>query len=211
MANFDDEKTKPYKPPSGGKPSGGGGAADPDKTRAWQGGSYYDDEGDDDDSDVTRAAVPGRAAPADGVKPRAGRITIAAGSGRTGPSITFPEDTASQPVCAVLLIIKGPGQGICIPVSYGRSSVGRDKEARVQLAIGDDQLSGMHFIIAFDDADSSFDVREADAATNHTYVNGTRIRSATVLTAGDVIKAGATEFRFVPCVDANWNWAQALG
>jgi hypothetical protein len=205
MASSDDEKTKPYKPPSGG------GSADPDKTRAWQGGSYYDDEDDDDDSDVTRAAVPGRAASSDGGKPRAGRISIQAGSGRSGPSISFPEDTASQPVCAVLLIIKGPGQGICVPISYGRSSVGRDKDARVQLAIGDDQLSGMHFIVAFDDADGSFDVREADAATNHTYVNGARIRAATVLNAGDVIKAGATEFRFIPCVGPDWSWSQVLG
>jgi hypothetical protein len=208
MASSDDEKTKPYKPPSGG---GGGGARDPDSTRVWQGGSYYDDEDEDDDSDVTRAAVPGRASTSDGAKPRAGRISIAAGNGRSGPSITFPQDTASQPVCAVLLIIRGPGQGICVPVSYGRSSVGRDKDARVQLAIGDDQLSGMHFIVAFDDADGSFDVREADAATNHTYVNGARIRGTTVLSAGDVIKAGATELRFIPCVGPDWSWSQVLG
>ncbi|HET9160390.1 MAG TPA: FHA domain-containing protein, partial [Caulobacteraceae bacterium] len=193
MANFDDEKTKPYRPAPGGK-GGVSASADPDKTRAWQGGGYYDDEDDDDDGDVTRAAVPGRAA-ADGSKPRAGRISIEAASGRKGPSIVFPEDTASQPVCAVMLVVRGPGQGICVPISYGRSSVGRDKQARVQLNIGDDQLSGLHFIVAFDDADGSFDVREADAATNHTYVNGARIRGATVLKAGDVIKAGADPVR----------------
>jgi hypothetical protein len=210
MANFDDEKTKPYRPSAPGKGAAGA-SADPDKTRAWQGGGYYDDEEDDEGGDVTRAAVPGRPAAADGSKPRAGRIAIEAGGPRKGPGIVFPEDTASQPVCAVLLIVRGPGQGICVPISYGRSSVGRDREARVQLNIGDDQLSGMHFIVAFDDADGSFDVREADAATNHTYVNGQRIRAATVLAAGDVIKAGATEFRFVPCVGPDWSWAQVLG
>jgi hypothetical protein len=209
MANSDDEATKPYRP---GPQKGGGRDDDPDKTRAMGASGYYDDEEDDDEGDdITRAAVPGRpAAAATGAKPRAGRITVEAGDNNRGPRVTFPAETASQPVCAVLLVVKGPGLGICLPLSYGRSSVGRSAEARLQLNIGDDQLSGLHFIVAFDEADGSFDVREADAATNHTYVNGTRVRAATVLAAGDTIRAGATEFRFVPCVGPDWNWAQVL-
>jgi hypothetical protein len=206
MANSDDETTKPYRP-------GPGKDEDPDKTRVMgSSGGYYDDEEDDEDEgdDVTRAAVPGRPAAAGGAKPRAGRITVEAGDAHRGPRVTFPADTASQPVCAVMLIVKGPGLGICLPLSYGRSSVGRGADARLQLNIGDDQLSGLHFIVSFDETDSSFDVREADAATNHTYVNGARVRAATVLAAGDTIRAGATEFRFVPCVGPDWSWAKAL-
>jgi hypothetical protein len=204
MSDHDDEKTKPYRPAGGGK------SDDPDKTRAYGQGGYYDDEEDEDDDDVTRAAIPGGRAAEGGAKPKAGRITIEPGSGGHGPRITYPVDTASQPVCAVLLIVKGPGLGVAVPISYGRTLVGRGGDARLQLNLGDDQLSGMHFIVSFDEADGSFDIREADAATNHTYVNGARVRSAAVLGAGDVIKAGATEFRFVPCCGPDWNWTQAL-
>ncbi len=200
----DDEKTKPYRPAPAGR------GDDPDKTRAYGQGGYYDDEEDDDDDDVTRAAIPGGRASADGAKPRAGRITVEPASGGHGPRVTYPADTASQPVCAVLLIVKGPGIGMALPLSYGRTLVGRGGDSRLQLNLGDDQLSGMHFIISFDETDGSFDIREADAATNHTYVNGARVRSAALLAAGDVIKAGATEFRFVPCCGPDWNWAQAL-
>ena len=203
MSDHDDEKTQPYRPPAGGKPG------DPDKTRAYGQAGYYDDEEDEDD-DVTRAAIPGGRAAEGGAKPKAGRITIEPGSGGHGPRVTYPVDTASQPVCAVLLIVKGPGLGVAVPLSYGRTLVGRGGDARLQLNLGDDQLSGMHFIVSFDETDGSFDIREADAATNHTYVNGARVRSAAVLGSGDVIKAGATEFRFVPCVGPDWNWTQAL-
>lgn len=203
MSKFDDETTRPYRAPSA--------KDDPDKTRVAGPGGYYDDEEDDDaGDDVTRAAVPGGARSAGGPAPKAGRIVIEKGDAGRGPRITFPADTASQPVCAVMLIVKGPGLGVCLPLSYGRTSVGRGADARLQLNIGDDQLSGMHFIVAFDETDASFDVREADAATNHTYVNGARVRAATVLAAGDVIRAGATEFRFVPCCGPDWSWAQVL-
>ncbi|HEY8004302.1 MAG TPA: FHA domain-containing protein [Phenylobacterium sp.] len=204
MAKFDDETTKPYRAPAAKND-------DPDKTRVAGPGGYYDDEEDEDGGDdVTRAAVPGGARAPGAPAPKAGRIVIEKGDGSRGPRITFPADTASQPVCAVMLIVKGPGLGMCLPLSYGRSSVGRGADARLQLNIGDDQLSGMHFIVAFDETDGSFDVREADAATNHTYVNGARVRAATVLAAGDVIRAGGTEFRFVPCCGPDWSWTQVL-
>jgi hypothetical protein len=201
MANADDDKTRPNLP--------GGPSKDLDKTRAYGVGGYYDDgEDDEDDSDdLTRAAIPGVAAKAG---EKAGRIQVVPGRGGQGPSIVFPSATASQPVCAVLLITKGPGIGIAIPISYGRSSVGRDKAARVQLDLGDKALSGLHFIVSFDETDGSFDLREADAATNHTFLNGARVRSTAILQAGDVIGAGDTAFRFIPCCGPDWNWSQAL-
>ena len=203
MANPDDDKTRPNTPTPAS-------SQDTDKTRAYGAGGYYDDGEDDDDDydDVTRAAVPGVVAK-DGEK--AGRILIQAGRGAQGPSIVYPSATASQPVCAVLLIIKGPGLGMAIPISYGRTSVGRDRTARAQLDLGDRTLSSLHFIIAFDETDGSFDLREADAATNHTLLNGARVRSTTILQAGDVITAGGTQLRFVPCCGPDWNWSQALG
>ena len=200
MAKADDDKTRPNIP----VPS-----QDLDKTRAYGAGGYYDDgeDDDDEDDDVTRAAVPGGVAK-DGE--RAGRILIQAGRGSQGPSITYPSATASQPVCAVLLITKGPGLGMAIPISYGRTSVGRDRGARAQLDLGDRTLSGLHFIIAFDETDGSFDLREADAATNHTLLNGARVRSTAILQSGDIIAAGGTQLRFVPCCGPDWNWSQAL-
>ncbi len=202
MPQPDDETTRPYRP--------GGASADPDKTRAAGPGGYYDDEEDDGGDDVTRAAIPGGGPATPGSKGKLGRILIEAGGGDRGPRITFPFETASQPVCAVLLIVKGPGLGICVPLSYGRSLVGRDKSARVQLNIGDDQLSGLHFIVSYEETDGSFDIKEADAATNQTYVNGQRVRASVVLSAGDVIRAGGTEFRFVPCCGPDWSWASVL-
>jgi hypothetical protein len=202
MANADDDKTRPNVP--GPRPSD-----DADKTRAYSSGAYYDDgEDDEDDSDdVTRAAIPGVAAK---TGEKAGRIVIQAGKGSQGPSIIYPSETASQPVCAVLLVTKGPGLGIAVPISYGRTSVGRDRSARVQLDLGDRALSGLHFIISFDETDGSFDLREADAATNHTFLNGARVRSTAILQSGDTIGAGGTELRFVPCCGPDWNWSQAL-
>ena len=201
MANADDDKTRPNIP----RPS-----EDQDKTRPYVAGRYYDDGEDDgdEDDDVTRAAIPGRAPAKEGEK--AGRILIQAGKGPHGPSIVYPSDTASQPVCAVLLITKGPGLGIAVPISYGRTSFGRASGARAQLGLGDTALSGVHFIISYDEADGSFDLREADAATNSTYLNGERVRQTMILKAGDVIRAGGTELRFVPCCGPDWNWAQAL-
>ncbi|HEX4179311.1 MAG TPA: FHA domain-containing protein, partial [Caulobacteraceae bacterium] len=174
MANADDDKTRPNIP----RPSD-----DEDKTRAYGAGGYYDDgeDDDDEDDDVTRAAIPGASGK---TTEKAGRILIQAGKGTQGPSVVYPSDTASQPVCALLLIIKGPGLGIGVPISYGRTSFGRANGARAQLALGDSSLSGLHFIISFDEADGSFDLREADAATNSTYLNGERVRQTMILKAG---------------------------
>lgn len=205
MAKVDDDKTRPNTPTP--TPS-----QDLDKTRAYGVGGYYDDgedDEDDDGDDVTRASIPGGGVAKAGE--RAGRIQIQAGRGSQGPSVVYPSATASQPVCAVLLITKGPGQGMAIPISYGRTSVGRDRSARAQLDLGDRSLSSLHFIVAFDETDGSFDLREADAATNHTFLNGARVRSTAILTAGDTITAGGTELRFVPCCGPDWDWSKVLG
>ena len=204
MSNYDDGPTQPYK---SGRPVG---KADPNKTRPAGPGGYYDDgEDDSDSSDLTAPALPGGSGGASAAG-LSGRILIEAGQGDRGPRITFPAETASQPVCAVLLIIHGPGQGVCVPISYGRSAVGRDRSARVQLNIGDPQLSGLHFIVSYDETDRTFDLKEADAATNHTYVNDVRVRASVVLAAGDLIRAGGTTFRFVPCCGLDWSWSQVL-
>lgn len=207
MAKYDAGPTRPNR---AGRPAGG---VDPDKALAAGPGDYYDDGEDDSDTeDPTEPALPGRSGSAGGpaATGKAGRILIEAGQGDRGPRITFPAETASQPVCAVLLIVGGPGQGICVPISYGRSAVGRDRSARVQLNIGDPQMSGLHFIVSYDETDRTFDLKEADAATNHTYVNDARVRASVVLEAGDLIRAGGTTFRFIPCCGPDWSWSQVL-
>jgi hypothetical protein len=209
----DDDSTKAAKPAVPVTPPAKGANMDPDLTRPAKPRTYWQepdaDEGEFDD----RTHVAGGARRRDGEAAAGGaqtRILVEAGDKRRGPKVSFPVETASQPVCAILLIIRGPGQGICVPLSLGRSSIGRDKAARVQLDIGDPQLSGLHFIISYDDEDGSFDLREADAATNPTRVNGARAKDTVVLKAGDQIRAGGTEFRFVPCVGPDWNWSAVL-
>ena len=205
MSQYNDGPTQPYR---GGRTAG---KADPDETLPVNSSGYYDDQEDDLDSDdVTQPAIPGAGRSAPAAEGKIGRILIEAGQRDRGPRITFPAETASQPVCAVLLIVGGPGQGVCVPISYGRSAVGRDRSARVQLNIGDPQLSGLHFIVSYDESDRTFDLKEADAATNHTYVNDVRVRASVVLTAGDLIRAGGTSFRFIPCCGPDWSWSDVL-
>lgn len=208
MAGSEDEPTVANTPRKDGKRS-----VDPDATvPATRQRVHWEDDDEDDDTDdeATQAIIAGV------VKERgkaggSSRIQIQAGDGRGGPQIKFPADTASQPVCAVLVIIKGPGQGMCIPLSYGRSSVGRGKDARVQVDIGDKTLSSLQFIVIYDDDDHSFDLREADTASSSTYVDGARVKTSAALKTGSVIRAGSTEFRFIPCVGQDWNWSEVLG
>jgi hypothetical protein len=199
MAEYDPNKTKPALTRRTG-------SEEPDATRP----AGYDYDDDEDEGGRTRPQIPGITSERvqGGAKQAVGRIVVDRGERGRGVRITFPPNPMDQPVCGVLLVVTGPGKGVCLPVSYGRNSIGRDASARVRLDLGDDQVSGIHFILSYDASDGSFDLREADEATNFTYVNGARARSTVVLQTGDVIKAGATELRFIACCGPQWDWTR---
>lgn len=155
----------------------------------------------------TRAVLPAgvvQAPPSTG-----GVTTVEVFKDSDGVHVVYPEDPMLAPTCASLVIVAGPGRGMAVPISYGRNSIGSGADARLRLDLGDDQMSGIHCIVSYDHEDRIFDVREADGATNFTRVNGARINGTHVLAAGDVIRMGATELRFIEICSKSWDWGDA--
>ena len=72
-------------------------------------------------------------------------------------SKTNGTDPMSDPLAGWLVIIKGPGMGHVMQVSYGQNSIGRDNNERIKVNFGDEQISRKnHAMITFDPRGKQF-------------------------------------------------------
>jgi pSer/pThr/pTyr-binding forkhead associated (FHA) protein len=89
-----------------------------------------------------------------------------------------------------LKALTGPRAGQTVSVGPGKLSVGRGPNN--DLPLEDDYVTGVH--ARFENRDGRLSVLDL-GSTNGTLVNGAKAGGLTVLTPGDSVRIGATEFR----------------
>lgn len=126
--------------------------------------------------------------------------------GAAKPTIKAISSDDGSPVVAWLVVIKGPGQGCSLKLSYGLNAVGRGTEQRVRMDFGDDQISRTtHFSVAYDGRNRKFYLQHG-GGQNLTYLNEAPVLAAVELVPMDEINVGNTVLRFVPFCGADFDW-----
>ncbi|WP_088343250.1 MULTISPECIES: FHA domain-containing protein [Rhodomicrobium] len=112
------------------------------------------------------------------------------------------------PVVGWLVVIGGPGKGLCRPVYYGNNTLGRDKGQRVPINFGDDAISAEEqAYIRYDSQERKYLLIPNLAKSNLVSVNESRPTERVVLSYGDVIGVGQTRLMFIPLCGPNFDWA----
>jgi hypothetical protein len=134
---------------------------------------------------------------------------LSGGSGDVKPAeAAMPEN----PVSGFLVIISGPGRGSVSMLHTGVNSIGRDLSQQIALDHGDNQISRKgHCSVTYDPETRTFFLQHGEGP-QLTYLDGQPVQAITQLTAGNQIRVGDTELRFVPlCGEAfDWNEGQTL-
>lgn len=120
------------------------------------------------------------------------------------------DDTAAavpdDPVAGFLVIVAGPGRGAVYHVGYGMNAVGRDESAGIMLNHGDERISRRkHCVVTFEPLSSKFYVQPGEGR-NLAYLDGEPVLAPSGLNAGQHLKVGDTELRFVPFCGEEFSW-----
>lgn len=116
------------------------------------------------------------------------------------------DDFSRDPVVGWVVVVKGPGRGIGLPLGYGMNGIGRSAGERVPLDFGDEQISRKgHATITYDPRGRRFFVQHG-GATNLTYIGNDPVLIPTELKGGELISLGDTTLRFVPFCGADFDW-----
>jgi len=117
-----------------------------------------------------------------------------------------PELALTDPVAGFLAIVSGPGRGCVSTLHYGNNSIGRSASQRVSLDYGDSRISREnHCHVTYDPVTKTFFLQPGDGK-NLTYLDGQPVLTVTELSAGNHIRVGNTELRFVPLCGKNFDW-----
>lgn len=113
-----------------------------------------------------------------------------------------------RPVTGWLVVIKGPGRGKSVELSFGRNDVGRDPDQSVQLDFGDEQISRQgQFYVTFDPRSGKYLCSPGESTRNLCYLGGEPLVSPMVLNGPTDIEVGASVVRFVPLCDEAFTWS----
>jgi hypothetical protein len=126
----------------------------------------------------------------------------------TEPGQVSSAGVSQGPVVAWLVVVKGPGLGSSLNLTYGLNSVGRGGDQAVRLDFGDDQISrSTHFNVAYDGINRKFYLQHG-GAQNLTYLNKEPVLAPVELSSMDEISAGNSVLRFVPFCGENFDWEE---
>jgi hypothetical protein len=105
-----------------------------------------------------------------------------------------------------LAVVRGPGRGATFTLYAGVSTIGRGSDQSVQLDFGDTSISRtQHAALAYDPEQRSFYVGHGGKA-NLVRLNNRPVLSTEPLNAGDTLRIGETELRFIPLCDQGFSW-----
>ena len=139
--------------------------------------------------------------PSGGAAPASGGGAPASGGGAAAAA-----PSTAEPVCAFLIVVAGPGVGQFRGVFNGMNTVGRGKDQRVPINFGDETISrAAHAYIVYDDEDRKFFIQHSGQA-NLIRLNGKPVLQSLELTAGDVIRIGRSELKFMPFCGSDFDW-----
>lgn len=112
-----------------------------------------------------------------------------------------------KPVIGWLVIIKGPGKGRGLPLSYGKLQIGRDEGQDIPIRFGDEEITRMnHASVEYDKKTREFYLFKGE---NLIYLNGKRVGMGgeEKLSTGDEIElSDSTTLRFVSFCGSQFDW-----
>ena len=113
-----------------------------------------------------------------------------------------------DPVSGFLAVISGPGLGSVSMLRYGKNSIGRDVSQAIALDHGDSRISReSHCTVTYDPVSREFYLHPGEGK-NLTYLESQRVLVVTNLAAGNQIRVGDTELRFVPLCGQDFDWTE---
>lgn len=105
-----------------------------------------------------------------------------------------------------LVVVKGPGRGMSMPLGYGLNPIGREEDMGVKLDFGDEEVSrNEHCQIAYDHKNKKFYIQHG-GGQNLTYLEDQPVLSSCELNNNATISIGSTTLRFVQLCDDSFDW-----
>lgn len=125
-----------------------------------------------------------------------------------GDATAAENQALKNPVSGFLAIISGPGRGSVVMLRYGKNSIGRDVSQRISLDHGDCRISREnHCTVTYDPVSRKFYLQPGDGS-KLTYLEGLPVLAIKQLVAGNQIRVGNTELRFVPLCGKDFDWTE---
>jgi hypothetical protein len=119
-----------------------------------------------------------------------------------------------DPVVGWVVIVKGAGKGVSLPLGSGMNSLGRAVGQRVKLDFGDKEISREnHAVVTYEPRGRLFYLQHG-GGINLTYVGlgdaMLPVLSPTVLDNGQFIQIGSTTLKFVALCDTSFDWQTVI-
>lgn len=115
-------------------------------------------------------------------------------------------ELGKEPVVGWLVVVKGPGRGRSLNLTYGVNSIGRSSDERICLDFGDDEISRQrHALLTYDPKGKKFYLQNGEGV-NLTYIGDSPVLQTTELKGGEIISLGKTELCFVAFCGINFDW-----
>jgi pSer/pThr/pTyr-binding forkhead associated (FHA) protein len=130
---------------------------------------------------------------------------LSADNGDAGP---VENQALKDPVAGFLAVISGPGRGSVSMLRYGKNSIGRDPSQAITLDHGDNRISREnHCTVTYDPVTRKFYLQNGEG-NKLTYLEGQPVLAPTQLAAGNQIRVGDTQLRFVPLGGNDFDWTE---
>jgi FHA domain len=111
-----------------------------------------------------------------------------------------------EPVVGWLVIVEGPGKGQFLKIGFGMNSIGRNKDERIPLDFGDEEISReRHALISYDPKGNKFYLQHG-GGINLTYVGDTPVLQTVELQGRELISIGNTKMVFVQFCGNEFSW-----
>lgn len=116
-----------------------------------------------------------------------------------------------NPVVGWVVVIRGPGQGISLPLGNGQNSLGRGHDQRVVLDFGDTNVSReQHAMVTYDPLGRAFYLQNG-RGVNLTYLETADgglmpVLAPVRLEQGQHIRLGNTTLKFIALCDEGFDW-----
>lgn len=119
-----------------------------------------------------------------------------------------------DPIAGWVVVIDGPGQGTSLQVGLGMNSIGRDKNQRIKIDFGDDQISrDTHASISYDPKGRLFYLQHG-GGRNLTYIDNegslVPVLAPMVLPNRSVIQLGDTTLLFIAFCGDKFDWNEHI-
>lgn len=139
---------------------------------------------------------------------RTPKSTSGAPDGEAAKAETPDADSLSEndPTVGWLVVMEGPGRGRSLELGIGANSIGREKNQKICLRFGDQEVHReRHALVIFDPKSRRFYVQSGEVR-NLTYVDDELVLNPVEIKGGEMIVVGRTRMKFVPFCGPDFGW-----